>query len=230
MYKAIPRHYPEAILFSDHEERIITEFKDRKMDTHHSIWATSICSDELNNHFIDFQDLFAGPGPFHLGGISGLPFTGVTGMNAFLSHVPTHGAAFILYGPHIGVTEDGHIGRVNRQYQFLESTCCGSLVASLENLKNDAQLPFDKPYDYQQARVIDHLYQDREEILSDPYPLKRATDLAFDAIQNKMKHIIESVQPLFEDIQLFLIGGIIINTDWGIEDYFEIRNEEWIVF
>ena len=230
MYKTIPKHYPSAIRITELETRIITDLVQKKLDLKSTIWATSFCSDEVNNLFSPFYDLFAGPGPFMLGGISGLPFSGITGMQAFLSHAPSHGAVLILYGPHIGISEDGKIGEVNRQNQFASSTCCGSLVAALDSLERDEHLPMDNPLDYQQARVIEHLFNKRETILESKFPLKEATDVAYQEIHDKLYNILRAIKPQLTDIKLYLIGGIVINTDWMIEDFFEVKNVEYLEF
>ncbi len=230
MQTTIPKHFPDAIRITDLETRIITDLVERKLDLKSTIWATSFCSDEVNNMFSPFYDLFAGPGPFQLGGISGLPFAGITGMNAFLSHAPSHGAVLILYGPHIGISEDGSLGEVNRQNQFASSTCCGSLVSALDTLKDNLQTSLDDPLDYQQARVIQHLHNHRNEILESDYPLKEATDFTYEAIQIKLHKILDAVKPNLNDIKLYLIGGVVVNTDWMMEDYFEIKNIEFLEF
>ena len=230
MQTTIPKHFPEAIHITDLETKIITDLVNRKLDLKSTVWATSFCSDEVNNMFAPFYDLFAGPGPFRLGGISGLPFSGVTGMNAFLSHAPTNGVALILYGPHIGVSKDGKLGEVNRQNQFISSPCCGSLVVALNSLKENIEFPLDNPLDYQQARVIQHLHDHKTEILEHEYPLKKATEFAYNAIHIKVKKILKEVTPTLSNLKLYLIGGIVVNTDWTIEDYFEIKNQEVIEF
>lgn len=230
MHTTIPKHFPSAIRITDLETRIITDLVERKLDLKSTIWATSFCSDEVNNMFSPFYDLFAGPGPFNLGGISGLPFAGVTGMKAFLSHAPSHGAVLVLYGPHIGISENGELGKVNRQNQFASSSCCGSLIAALDSINKNLEMPADDPLDYQQARVVQHLHHHKDEIISDEYPLKKVTDFAYEAINTKLYRILDEVKPSLDDIKLYLIGGIVINTDWMMEDFFEIRNVELLEF
>lgn len=215
---------------SEFQQKIISDFKSMDINPEDTIWATSICSDELNNFLQGLNPVFAGPGPFRLGGISGLPFVGITGLNAFLSHAPAHGCAMIIYGPHIGVSEHGVLGEVNRQNQFGLTTCCGSLVAALGAIERHEELPSNNPLDYQQARVIQHLHQYREEILSDEYPLKKATNFAYLDIHIKLNRIIDALKPTLSDIKLYLVGGIVINTDWKLEDYFEIRETELLQF
>lgn len=228
MYKTIPRHYPEAISITELETKIITRFVERKLGLKSTIWATSFCSDEVNNLFSPFYDLFAGPGPFILGGIAGLPFSGITGMSAFLSHAPNDGTALILYGPHIGVSKDGTLGQVNRQNQNAPSSCCGSLVTALNSLHDSDTMPESNPLDYQQARVIRHLYENKSEIMDSEDPLMKVTDYAYQAIHDKLYRIIDNLEDSFSDIHLYLIGGVVINTDWFIEDYFDVRNMDYI--
>lgn len=224
MYKAIPKNYPKAKKISHLLSEILSEFNSNNLNSHHSIWATSICSDEVTNIFTGYEKHFAGPGPFRLGGISGLPFTGITGLRAFFSHVPNRGSAMIIYGPHIGVSVTGVLGKVNRESQSGLSTCCGSLVGALSAVEHHEELPLDNPLDYQQARVIRHLHNYREDILASKEPLKMATEFAYEAIEIKLFKIIDALKNEFPGLKILTVGGIVINTSWNIEDYFEVRN------
>ena len=230
MNNTLSEHFSTAQSITDLKTQLITELVKRRYNLQSILWATSFCSDEINNLFSPFNDLFAGLGPFHLGGISGLPFAGITGMNAFISHVPKNGAAMILYGPHIGVSNEGTIGQVQRQNQHSLTTCCGSLVAALESLEHSDFKPMENPLDYQQALVQEHLYQHRSAILEDLYPIKKATDFTYEAIHTYLIKIIEETKKNYEHLELILVGGVVINTDWTKEDYFDLRNLEFTQF
>jgi hypothetical protein len=56
-------------------------------------------------------------GPFNFGGLAGLPFTGITGLNAFAHHVPEEGTALLFVGPHIGYNEKEGWGKILRHDQ-----------------------------------------------------------------------------------------------------------------
>jgi hypothetical protein len=86
----------------------------------------------------------------------------------------------------------------------------------------------DDPLDYQQSRVIEHLNAHREDILAADHPVKVATDRAFEAIEQKLERILDQALPDFPGIQVVLVGGIEINTDWDQEDYFDLRTYRWI--
>jgi hypothetical protein len=228
MKSVLQQYYPNAIVMSTLQHNVCDKVREEGGDGDHTIWATSLCSDEVTNSFHYFTQKMAGPGPFILGGITGLPFAGVTGMKAFLSHVPTGGKAMIVYGPHIGVTQEGELGKVHRKNRDGHSTCCGSITAAVDSIRVHASGVQDDPLDYQQSRVIEHLNAHREDILAADHPVKVATDRAFEAIEQKLERILDQALPDFPGIQVVLVGGIEINTDWDQEDYFDLRTYRWI--
>lgn len=71
-----------------------------------------------------------------MGGLSGIPFTGKGGFDAFSNHVPENGNLFVLFAPHVGITQDGKIGKFKRHGQNEESTTCGASLGALSLLKN----------------------------------------------------------------------------------------------
>lgn len=68
---------------------------------------------------------------FHLGGLSGFPFTGFTGVKVFLEHCTKQGAteAWIVVCSHIGRTSKREFGRVERGK--VTDWCCGSALSAL---------------------------------------------------------------------------------------------------
>ena len=226
--RPVTTRFPDALPISTFQEEAFQKLASRDLTIDHALWATSLCSDEVSNDFMRFYDQFASRSPFILGGISGLPFAGITGMRAFLSHVPDGGMAMILFGPHIGITKDGTLGKVTRHYQQNPSTCCGSLAAGLESIRKLDMLPQDNPLDYQQARVVQHLYEARGEILSASDPLLAATEVTYRAIETKLYNVLAAAERGFEGIHVCLTGGIVINTDWGEEDHILVRHRNLI--
>lgn len=220
----VTARFPGALPISTFQQEAFRNLSSRGLTIDHALWATSLCSDEVSNDFMGFYDQFASRSPFILGGISGLPFAGITGMRAFLSHVPDGGMAMILFGPHIGMTKDGTLGKVTRHFQAYPSTCCGSLVAAVQSIRESIVPPQDNPLDYQQARVVQHLYEAREEILSASDPLLSATEVTYRAIETKLYNVLAAAERGFEGIHVCLTGGIVINTDWGEEDHILVRH------
>lgn len=219
----IKTHYPEAQSLSKLKKTISEELGKHNMSPSKCIWGTSICSDEVNNTFNFISSDFVGPGPFRFGGISGLPFTGKTGFGAFVSHIPDDGGAFILYGPHIGVSNSGKIGELHREKQSNNTTCCGSLVAGLENVKSGNILNISHN-DYQQGQVNKLLIENYQELKDSDEPIKTTTEIAYKQIKREITDIVASSLEMLGSSPVLLIGGIVINSDWDQDDYFEIRD------
>ncbi len=132
----IRKYYPNAVTTIDGVNRLI-DFVEEQLDLEPSqvMLADSICSDDVNSiqYPARTQEFL---GPFKMGGLDGFPFTGLTGMGAFASHVPDNGAVFIYYGPHIGITSTGTIGEIHRLGQSKNTGCCGAAKGALNKLVN----------------------------------------------------------------------------------------------
>jgi hypothetical protein len=108
-------------------------------------------------------------GHFLQGGLDGYPFAGKTGLGAFSHHVPERGAAMMFFGPHVGITNAGEVGRVVRPGQSAPSDCCGAATAGLKKL--EAGGITHKPHcdyardDYQQEALEQFLLAHAREIL-----------------------------------------------------------------
>ena len=225
----ITQHYPDATPIRELEKKITSDLNMNGFILSRTIWGTSICSDEVNNSFNLFGKMFVGPGPFRFGGISGIPFTGKTGFLAFASHIPDKGNAFILYGPHIGISKSGEIGEIHRQKQQINSTCCGSLISGLGTISSDA-IVTDPEHDRQQHVVVKMLEAQKAEILSADNSIKKATDVAYTHINQEVKWLLSHATNIPKGTKIYLMGGILINTDWDKEDWFEVRDTELIEF
>lgn len=205
------------------KKRIDKLISDFEFDLDKTILATSVCSDEIIRSATNFRDYVSIKTPFQLGGLAGFPFTGLTGIGAFTAHIPDDGFAIIIYGPHIGFSENHGIGKVIRSGQHVESTCCGALVGALNTLKSEDISEPDQEYDYQQWKLIDELKEGRKDIIESENQLIAATDLMFDKINERVKSLIEKSSSRLSGMKIALLGGIIINTDAGKPDWFEER-------
>ncbi|MEX0845342.1 MAG: hypothetical protein WD022_08665 [Balneolaceae bacterium] len=221
--KHITQHYPKAQSLPSLEKTILEELQNRNMKPANCIWGTSICSDEVNNSFNLLSKHFAAPGPFCFGGISGIPFTGKTGFNAFASHIPKNGGAMIIYGPHIGISREGEAGVILREGQPDNSSCCGSLIAGLKNVQTGNILMISHD-DYQQGQVNKLLIENYKEIKNSDRQIITTTEIAYRQIKRELTDIIAACKENLRGSPLLTIGGIVINTDWNQDDYFEIRD------
>ncbi|MEO1655799.1 MAG: hypothetical protein AAFU64_19815, partial [Bacteroidota bacterium] len=197
------------------------------LDISKMLMATSVCSDDINVPSTTFFNVLFGP--FVMGGLGGLPFVGETGMTAFAHHIPDEGSAFIFYGPHIGVTLDGELGRMYRPRMEKPGNSCGALMLALDRFTKDASYnPNVRDDDYQQMTLEKSLIGKRDEIVGDENPAKKITEETYAVIDQKIHEYIETCKGEFHTDKIVLLGGIIINTDYGLDDYFDARNFEVI--
>ena len=177
--------------------------------------AAKKCSNEYNYYFHCFV-------PFHT---AGFPFAGNTGFGAMSAHIPDDGNCFIVFAPHVGITKDGLVGKVEREGIALVDNCCGSAIAASNYVKGISDGSFAastniKTFtDFQQGAV-------QELIL--PHG-KRLNDA-----DNRMKELpyalYESQNLLLSDIvttgagglkkATTVLGGVQINTSPDTLDYF----------
>jgi hypothetical protein len=175
----IRKWYPHAITTLDSVNRIIDFFEEElKIESKSVMLADSICSDDVNSiqypaRALDFL------GPFKMGGLDGYPFTGLTGMGAFASHVPDDGAVFIYYGPHIGITKTGELGEIHRIGQHKNSGCCGAAKGALSKLLNNEIIEGNiTEIDYQMNTIEQILFAQKDRIINAKTPYLKQQKLS----------------------------------------------------
>lgn len=208
----IRKHYPNAITTIDTVNRLI-DYVEEKLDLEPTqiMLADSICSDDVNSiQYPARAHEFLGP--FKMGGLDGFPFTGLTGMGAFASHVPDEGAVYIYYGPHIGISKDGTVGEIHRFGQHKNSGCCGAAKGALGKLIN-GQIEEGKvtDIDYQMNNIEQILLKEKERILKADIQLLEATEVIYEAIDKRINELV--AQTKYNCRYVILMGAILINSD-----------------
>jgi len=183
--------------------------------------ATSICADE-SNHTTELNSFTKSL--FHLGGLSGYPFAGITGLNAFLDHIPDGGSAVVIYGPHIGKNKKGELGFMQRYGQEGQSPTCGALWGVVNTLNDYPDASFANELDQQFGYLIDKLNNEKDTIGT--LNIESVTKAMFQIIHNNLMHIIEKSKLKKYDFPLFLLGGTIINAHDG--NYFEVKEKKTV--
>jgi Limiting CO2-inducible proteins B/C beta carbonyic anhydrases len=218
----IHKWYPRAITTIDSVNRTI-DFIEYELDLEPKqvMHADSICSDDVNSiqYPARTQEFL---GPFKMGGLDGFPFTGLTGMGAFASHVPDDGAVFIYYGPHIGITKDGTIGEIHRFGQTKNSGCCGAAKGALRKLTNNQITAGNiTELDYQMNTIEQILYNEKERVLNAKTPLFEATEVIYEAIDKRINELVDKTN--YNCKYVILVGAILINSDSDMGSFTEIR-------
>lgn len=218
--------FSKAQSIPDFKDFLLKKLSEKNLDGRNTLWATSVCSDEVNQSLHQIDKSFETYGPFTLGGISGIPFAGTTGFNAFASHIPDHGGALIIYGPHIGITSNGEIGKVLREGQNHTTSCCGSIIGAIKALKSENASQRIQ-YDFQQKQVKELMMKNWQAITSSKNEIIAATEIAYNNINMEIREIIQSSIASLNSKPLLVVGGILINTDPSVDDRFEIRDINW---
>ncbi|TVR83684.1 MAG: hypothetical protein EA409_02475 [Saprospirales bacterium] len=217
-----PKAEPASVITGDYLKLVQEGYG---FDLNKTLFATSICSDDVNIS-AEFRNIHERP--FVMGGLSGFPFTGRTGMVAFAHHVPDEGYAFIFFGPHIGINSEGGIGKILRYGQKKHTTCCGAIALALDSILG--KIPpiyedgFSRDFDYQEYYLLDCLSESKERLMNARDPILSATEMAYSKIATAINNLVVSAKSEFSCRQVALLGGIIINTDHGHEDYVDVRD------
>jgi hypothetical protein len=226
----IREHFPKAEAGSHITETYLAYLADYyKEDLKKMLFATSVCADDINVS-TDFRRVLTRP--FTMGGLGGIPFAGFTGMVAYAHHIPDGGSGFIFYGPHIGITDGGELGRMRRPGQARLSNSCGALMLALSRLESedDIYVLTNVEYDYQQILLERTVMPYKHEILVAKNRTKAITEVTYKNIDKQLHFLIRKAKNEFTCKRIFLLGGIIINTSPGLHDYVDVRNFEVIDF
>lgn len=228
--KIVRNWYSNAKTTIDNINKVIDFFEDELLvETNTVMFADSICSDDVNSiQFPIRAKEFLGP--FKLGGLSGFPFAGLSGMKAFSSHVPENGAAFIYYGPHIGITKEGVLGEINRHGQFYNTSCCGASIGALQNLKaHKIEKDYYDDLDYQINTIEQIILLEKERIFRAENSIFEATEVIYEAIDKRINELVANTQ--FNCRYIVLNGGVMVNSDADMGSFtsnkrFDIINVE----
>jgi hypothetical protein len=181
-----------------------------------------VCRDELMIPFDDAVQSVWGK-PFIVGSLAGLVFLGRTGMKAALSHVPGEDGRhrFVAFSfPHIGIDEDGTIGRVQRRGMSRASAACGALAgfrAELLERQRDSRLDGD---DVEQSllrmRLLPLLDPDRVP------SLVVLTDLARECAVLDIRRFVDLARER-EPVDVATISGIVVHLPDGTDHVALVR-------
>lgn len=197
-----------------------------------TLFGYSTCPDEINRNVTNFESYY-GEKQFPLGGLTGFPFAGKTGFHAFSHHVPDaegEGNLLVLYGPHVGISESGELGKVLRENQSHESAACGAAISFLgkytDSKKSSLKYePHEDFLDSEQYAIEKMLMPYAERIISAKNPVKELVDVNYQLIDESILKMIADLRESFKG-KIVLVGGVMINTSPEHHGYFDLRRFE----
>ncbi|MDF7820693.1 hypothetical protein P1X15_23935 [Runella sp. MFBS21] len=208
----VRKWYPTALSSIDTVNRLLdTIERQLNLNPHQLMHADSMCCDDVNAIQYPPRALEM-LGPFHMGGLNGFPFAGITGMNAFAHHVPEDGAVIIFYAPHIGITKDGKIGEIGRIGQSTNSACCGAAKGALGKLAAGQIIEGNiSSLDFQMNTIEQIFLHQKNRILNAENQIYEATEVMYEAIDNRIEVLVKETHYLCKYV--LLVGAIFINGD-----------------
>jgi hypothetical protein len=216
--------FPGALTNAELIDKVTNTIEQSGFSKEKTLVATSLCCDEVNRPVeTDFSCVF--DTNFHMGGLAGFPFGGLTSFGAMASHIPDGGDTLVVFGPHVGVDSKGNAGTVERRGRVNGGSCCGSAVAAsgyvadvLSGAAKEASLP--AIVDAQQYFVgkmllpyAKQLDKAEDKMVELPYAL-------YDAQKELMGKIVTQKASAVADGNVAVLGGIQINTPEGYSDYY----------
>jgi len=235
LFESLHRHFPNALPGSVVHLRskgiLQGEFGFTPSNT---LLGTSFCPDEINHQNVDLATLARNHWGrvFPMGGIGGAPYVGETGFVAFSSHVAKDGNIIVIFGPHVGISEKGEVGKYLRDGQSKHSSACGAVIGAYNACMcggvdvgkgNDFS-----EYDMQMDEIIAEFASHAAAISKSENVMASCAYHAWEMVKDRMLKIVNTK---FGSGKLVLIGGIQINMPYPAnEDYFlplmfEMRQE-----
>lgn len=215
----VRKFYPNALTTIDTVNKLIDFIEDElNIPASKVMIADSICSDDVNSIQYPARATQEFLGPFKMGGLDGFPFTGLTGMGAFASHVPDDGAVYIYYGPHIGISKESKIGEILRHGQHTTSGCCGAAKGALKKLSDGIIVEGNvTDMDYQMNTIEQILLKQKDRILNAEIPIHEATEVIYEAIDERILELVAATN--YNCKYVILMGAIMINSDSDVGSF-----------
>jgi len=215
--------FPGAVSNTDLKAKAVEALSAKGYTPENTLLCTSLCCDELaRNLEQELVDIYGRN--FNLGGLAGFPFAGNTGFGAMSAHIPDDGCCFLVHGPHVGITKDGTIGKVERPGIALVDNCCGSAIAASNYVGGitgggaQVTMAIQTFTDFQQHAVQELILphgkrlEDAEDRMHElPFALYESQDIL-------VRQIIAGGNAKAGG--LALLGGVQINTSPDEDDYF----------
>lgn len=240
---AMRTNFPGSLSNSAIALRVAAALRERGYNSTNTLFGSSLCSDEINDTAEslvgDFQNKLGVEGVFNLGGLGGLPFVGISGMGAFTSHAPVGGKIFIVFGPHVGISNEGVVGKVERVGKDSVSGSCGAGLGAYKAImaagpaKAGEQKDTLGTKDFQEEYIIAQL-SNRLDALKGQDPsnetITYVTNKMYDLVWEMMRSEINAftTKPDFWQgvTEVTLLGGIVVNRGHGPgvqggEDYYQ---------
>lgn len=216
--------FPNALNNKELQTSVVNILNEKGFKSKNTLLATSFCADELARRLEDdFVRIYGNN--FNLGGLAGFPFAGNTGFNAMSSHIPDDGFCLIIYAPHVGITRDGMVGKVERDGIALVDTCCASAIKASDYIQGITDggaaisVNLQSFTDFQQGAVNELILPHGKRLADAQNRMLELPYAMFDSQDLLMREIVRAGAANLKK-GTAVLGGVQINTGPETLDYF----------
>jgi hypothetical protein len=222
-------YFPGALPSSVANSRVVSVLRQRGFRPDNTVMGSSLCSDEINEAPGSLVPLLqrelVRSGVFHLGGLGGLPFVGISGLDALVDHCP--GKLFLVFGSHVGISETGVVGKILRIGMKQETSACGAAVAAYNAiLASNAKKKEANALDSQEDYIVNKLGpklgalqgKDDNEVIA--HVTRIMYDLVYELLKKELDQVASQSDFWNEISEVVLLGGVVVNRGAG-EDHFQ---------
>jgi len=182
-----------------------------------------VCRDELMATVDESVSAVWGR-PFQVGALAAVVLAGRTGLQAALGHVPGEDGRhrFVVFClPHIGIDEDGTVGRVQRRGMYRASSACGALAAFRSQwLAGEREFDLD-PDDVEQSwlrRRLGSMVTEAEPSLASLTELTRQAGVA------DVRRLVDLARGS-EPVDVAYLSGIVLHLPDGVDHVAAVEAE-----
>ena len=146
-------------------------------------------------------------------------------MDDFLMHAPIDGKVIIFFGPNVGISKDGVLGKVERigRSSFGAEAASGVVVRAYEKImagKDASSSGFNLEEDYIISQIKKMPLSEYKSKGGDAYAISKITqnlyDLIAEVIEKEVKGSIAKRSDFWDQVkEVSLVGGIVVNKGHG---------------
>ncbi len=214
-------------------ENLHTILTEHGHDSKHSLVGLKTCRDDNGGYLRrKIVSLYGNPGYFTLETLGALSYTGETSYLAMSHHLKNEsnkGPLVLVYLPHIGLSQSGIWGVVEREGRSDLTTDCGALAAVLDHLvlAYDQNRPRKNPYHWKTEpemygvahHLLPHLEQIRLSYAEHGNRIQALLELSELAVrvsreqtQRGLEAVLRTKPELLDGHPVIIAGGLFVNT------------------
>jgi len=217
LHSTVAGFFPGVMNGSTAMSKLLSAVEPYGLARHNTVFSTSVCPDEINSDPGHLTTLLTGyyGKSFPLGGLGGVPYWGRVGFFAMSHNVPEDGHILVVFGPHIGITPDGELGKVLRRGRSAKSTC-GALTTAYDQLTSGGRPRGDRREPYW-AWIRDALRPHLAAVRDSSQPMMALVRKFYQIVEDQVLAITTTS---YCPGNLVLLGGITINMPHPAPGYF----------